>query len=104
MADGVIGAAEAARVAQFGEDRRRRDCTDAVELPSQRAAAGLAAGEGLQRAVDRGQLAVELVEHPQVELDGLASRRRQLDACKLLPSGSGARLQARRDTLVEELR
>jgi hypothetical protein len=33
------------------------------------------AGEGPQRAVDRRQLAVELVQHPQVELEGLATRR-----------------------------
>jgi hypothetical protein len=73
-------------------------------LIGQRAAAGLSAGEGLQRVVDRRRLTVEPIEHPHAELDGLVSCRRQLDTRKLLPSASGARLQARRDALVEELR
>src|SRR6266700_1012807 len=88
MPDGVIGAAEAARIAQFGEDRRRRDRADAVKLPGQRAAARLLAGEGPQRAVNRHQLTVELVEHPQAQLDDLAACGRRLDARKSIPSGS----------------
>jgi hypothetical protein len=65
VADGVIGGFEAACIAQFGEDRRCRDRADTVELPDQRAATGLTAGEGPQCAVDRHKLTVELVE--QVE-------------------------------------
>src|SRR2546427_2378567 len=102
--DGVIGATEAARIAQFSEDRRRCDRADAVEPRGERTAAGLAASEGPQRTVDRHKLAVELVEHPQIKLDGLASCGRQLDARERIPSGSGAWLQAGRHALVEELR
>ena len=104
VTDGVIGAAEAARIAQFGEDRRRGHRADTVELAGQGTAAGLAAGEGPQRAVDRRKLAVELVEHPQVQVDGLAACGRQLDARKRIASGGGARLEAGRHALVEELR
>src|SRR3954452_19629001 len=90
--DGVVGAAEAARIAQFGEDRGRCDRADTVELPGQCTAARLAARERPQRTIDRDKLTVELVEHPQAQLDGRAACGRQLDACKRLPSGSGARL------------
>jgi hypothetical protein len=41
-------------------------------------------------------LTVELVEHPQAQLDGLAPCGRQLDARKRIPSGSGARAQESR--------
>ena len=104
VTDGVIGAVEAARIAQFGEDRRRRYRADTIELPAQCTAARLPAGEGPQRAVDRHKLTLELVEYPQAQLDGLAACGRQLDARKRIPSGGGARLQAGRHALVEELR
>src|SRR4051812_47054098 len=94
VTNGVVGAFEAARIAQFGEDRGRRHRTDAVELPDERAAAGLAAGEELQRSVDRCQLTVELVEHPQAQRDGLASSWRQVDGYERSLPGSGARLDA----------
>ena len=42
MADGVVGACEAARVAELGQDRGRGHGTDSVQACDQRVAAGLA--------------------------------------------------------------
>src|SRR6266571_2758288 len=45
VADGVVGARETAAITELGQDRRRGDNADAVELGDQRSAAGLAARE-----------------------------------------------------------
>jgi len=104
VADGVVGALEAARIAQFGEDRRRCHRADTVEPAGECAAARLPARERLQRTVDRRQLTVELIEHAHAQLGDLASGGRQCERCELAPPGRGPRLQARRRALMEELR
>jgi hypothetical protein len=57
VADGVVGAAEAAGIAALGHDRGRRRRPDSVQPRDQRAAARLTASEQRQRAVKRRQLA-----------------------------------------------
>ena len=79
MADGVVGAAEAARIAQFGDDRGRRHRPDAIQARDQRAAARLPAGEERQRAVERRQLQIDPIDHPQRQRHQLAARRGKLD-------------------------
>src|SRR5205823_4856087 len=58
VADGVVGAREAARVAELGQDRRRAHRPHPVQARHQRAAAGLAAGEGAQLSIERRQLSI----------------------------------------------
>src|SRR5437867_2379690 len=74
VADGVVGAFETARIAQFGEDRRRCHRADTVEPAGECAAAGLPERERVQRTVDRRQLTVELIEHAQAQPGDLAPR------------------------------
>src|SRR6266540_813910 len=88
VADGVVGAREAATVTELGQDRGRADRTNAVEVGDQGAAARLAAGERAQRAVERHQL---------------APGRGQLRLGERLPTSAGARLQPGRDSLMEKL-
>ncbi len=59
VADGVVGAREAATVTELGQDRGRTNRANAVEVGDQGAAARLAAGERAQRPVERGKLPVE---------------------------------------------
>jgi hypothetical protein len=66
---------KAAGVAQLGRDGRRDRHPDPIVAVDQRPAAGLAAGEGAQPALQRVQLQVELVE--------LAQRGRHLQAAGL---------------------
>ena len=63
VADGVARGGEPAAVAEFGEDRDRRQLTDPV-VAHQRLAAGLVAGVRSQLAIEHGQLAVERVDQP----------------------------------------
>ena len=104
VADGVVRAGEAAAVAQLGEDRRRSDRPDPVQTLTQRPAAGLAGGEGAQLPVERDDLQVEHVDHPQRDRDELASGRRELDMGERLPAGARARVQSGWDALVKQLR
>ena len=78
VADRLAAGAEAARVAELGEDRDRGELADAVE-PHQRLAAGLAARVAAQLGGDRRLLGVERVDHRQRDRDLLARRVRQRD-------------------------
>jgi hypothetical protein len=104
VADGVVGAREAAGIAELGQDRGRAHRPDPVQASDQGAAAGLAAGEGVQIAVERRQFAIDRLDHPLRQRDELAPGRRELRPREGLPAGAGARPQAGRHTLVEELR
>src|SRR5918994_6579721 len=101
MADSIIGAAETPAVTELGRDRGRSDRADPVQPLAQRAAAALTGGEGPQLPVERHQLAVEHVDHPQRDRDQLAPGRGELDTGERLPTGARARLQSGRDTLVK---
>jgi hypothetical protein len=89
VADSVVGACEAAAVAELGEDRGRADRPDPVQALAQRAAAGLPGGERAQLPVERHQLQVEHVEHAQGERDELAAGRGKLDTGERRPAGRG---------------
>jgi hypothetical protein len=65
VADGIVGAAEAARIAQFGDDRGRGHRPDPVQARDQLAAARLAASVERQRPVERCELAIDRLDHPQ---------------------------------------
>src|SRR6266508_10121 len=58
VADGVVGAREAAGIAELGQDRGRTHRPDPVQAGHQGAAAGLAAGEGAELSVERRQFAI----------------------------------------------
>jgi len=104
VADGVVGAAEAAAVAQLGQDSGRRDRPDAVQALAQRAAARLAGGEGAQLPIERDDLQVEHVDHPERDRDEFAPGRGELDAGERLAAGACARVDSGRDALVKQLR
>src|SRR6266545_4115049 len=72
VADGVVGAGEAATVTELGQDRGRADHTNAIEVGDQGTAAALAAGECVQRPVERRQFAVDRLQHPERQRDQLA--------------------------------
>src|SRR5213078_336721 len=72
VADGVLGAREAATVTELGQDRGRADRTNAVEVGDQGTAAALAAGERAQRPVERDKFAVDRLQHPERQRDQLA--------------------------------
>src|SRR6266540_2368335 len=104
MADGVVGAGEAAAVAELGQDSGRRDGPDAVQALAQRPAAGLAGGEGAQLPIERDDLQVEHVDHPERDRDEFAPGRGELDAGERLAAGACARVDSGWDALVKELR
>src|SRR6266540_2058703 len=91
VADGVVGAREAATVTELGQDRGRADRTNAVEVGDQGTAAALATGERAQRTVERRQFAVDRIDHPQRQRDQLAPGRRELYLGERLPASAGAR-------------
>ena len=103
VADGVVGAGEAATVTELGHDRGRTDRTNAVEVGDQRTTSRLATSERAQRPIERDKLAVDHVDRPQRQRHQLAASGRQLRLAERLASGAGARLQAGRDTLMEKL-
>src|SRR6266496_3708812 len=103
VADGVVGAREAATVTELGQDRGRADRTNAVEVGDQGTAARLAAGERAQRPLERRKLPVDRLQHPQRQRDQLAPGGRELRLGERLPTSAGARLQPGRDSLMEEL-
>src|SRR5215218_1013135 len=103
VADGVVRAREAATVTELGQDRGRADHTNAVEVGDQGTAAGLAAGERAQIAVEWSQFAIDRVDHPQRQRDELAPGRGELRRRERLPAGAGARPQPGRDPLMEKL-
>src|SRR5256886_14297615 len=86
VADGVIGAAEAARIAQFGEDRRRRHRADTVELPGQWTAARLPAGRSLRRPVNPRQLPGWQVRRSPAQPLSASARGGKLEAEQLVPA------------------
>jgi hypothetical protein len=104
VADGVVGAAKAARIAQFGDDRGGGHRPDPVQPCDQRPAARLTARKQRQRPVQRRQLVIDHVDHPQRQRQQLTTGRRQLDRRKRLPASAGARPHAGRHALVEQLR
>src|SRR6266542_5312311 len=104
VADGVVGACEAASIAELRQDRGRAHRPDPVQACDQGAAAGLAAGEGAELSVERRQFAIDRVDHPQRQRDELAPGRGELRPRERLPAGARARPQPGRHTLVEELR
>jgi hypothetical protein len=57
-----------------------------------------------QRAVERRQLVIDPVDHPQRQGDQLPPGRRQLDRRECLATRAGTRPQPRRHALVEQLR
>src|SRR5437016_11624998 len=78
VADGVVGAREAATVTSLGQDRGRADRTNAVEVGDQGTAAALAAGERAQRPVERRQFAIDRVDHAWRQRDELTPGRGEL--------------------------
>jgi hypothetical protein len=104
VADGFVGACEAPTVTELGEDRRRSDRTDAVEVGDQGTARRLTASERAQRPVKRGKLAIDHVHRSQRQRHQLAPGRRELRLRERRPASAGSRLQAGRDPLVQQLR
>jgi hypothetical protein len=76
VAHGLARGGEAARVAELGEDRDRRQRADPV-VAHQRAAAGLALGVLAQLLVQRHELGVVGVDQGKRDGDLLARRWRQ---------------------------
>ena len=81
VTDRLPAGAEAARVAELGEDRDRGQLTDAVKA-HQRATSGLAARVATQLARDRRRLGIERVDHRQRDRDLFACRIRQRETLK----------------------
>src|SRR5206468_9871667 len=104
MADGIVRAGEAPAVAERGEDADADQRADTEQVAHQRAAAGLAAGEGAQPAVQRRQLGVEMVDRTHAGLDEHAPGRRQLGLAEARAAGARAGLGSAWDALVVELR
>jgi hypothetical protein len=103
------------RTASSEDEKRRQSPSSAtiavaltgptpVQLLDQRAAAGLAACKDAEPSVERGQLEVEQIEHPQPERDELASGRGELGTLQRFAAGLGAQSQPAGHALVEELR
>jgi hypothetical protein len=80
VADRVARVLKAARVAELGQDRDRRQRADPVDLLGQCAAAGLRARVRAQREVDRPDLQLDRVDHLQGDRQLLGCRGRELQA------------------------
>src|SRR5215213_10869302 len=101
VTDRLSAGAEAARVAELGEDRDRGQLTDAVET-HQRAATGLATRVATQLVRDAGRLTVERVDHRQRDRDLFAGRIGQRETLKPVAVRGGQQPGLLRVTVVKE--
>lgn len=104
VTDRVARVLKAAGIAELGKDRDRRQLTDAVDLIDQRPAPGLLAGILAQRAIERAELQVDRVDHPERDRELLARRARESQGGDPLAVGEREQLASVRAAAVEEHR
>jgi hypothetical protein len=99
-ADRLAAVGEAADVAELGPDRHRGQPADPI-APLERLAAWLASGDAGQHGVQGVEFDLEVVDHPQRQVDRLAGHRREFDPGQPGPPVGGQQLGTVGQPVVE---